>query len=357
LIPDPERRHPERLPAACFQSGRSAYRKPGIMAKSKSSDDNGSFRPAHQVVLTDTIPRLRVLPADEPLPQSAKDFISETRLLVDSIRHWESLLLDDAYFVDGLADQRDDIQGEYIPPGKPFCEYVINALGLQVERLRNVAPRFLPTIPPYAMIPDADGVAGESYCEVALKLGETRWAWIHRATPYTDRKPQFDQAGKLLKDGAVTAALSQDQLGTWNYCRRLAEEAANEMPWFRANLKLPTPDCEKLLNFLAVESRRIKADAGNYLGVTLDDTTKSMKRAGFSQAVLFARMNRRWEIVRQLVEAGDKGLSKVQRKAADPHTSLDSWRQHKEPINNLLAPLQLEIESGELWRLKELSAN
>lgn len=91
-----------------------------------------------------------------------------------------------------------------------------------------------------------------------------------------------------------------------------------------------------------------------YLGISLDDATRSMKRAGFARIVLFGRKNREWEIVRCLVKAGETGLTMPQRIAIDPHVTAVSWRQMKKPIKEAIAPLHLTVERGELWRLKDI---
>lgn len=106
--------------------------------------------------------------------------------------------------------------------------------------------------------------------------------------------------------------------------------------------------------FASVTAQELPArQEGGFLGIRLDDATKSMTRAGFAQPVLFARKPRQWGVVVRLVSAGELGMSAAQRQAVDHLTSPVAWRQLKSPINNSIAPLHLEVESGPVWRLKE----
>lgn len=274
-----------------------------MMAKKKPQESDGdSIRPKHRAVMEFTISMLRVLPRDTPLPMTRNDFFYETRILVHAIAFWDGILNgdDDKQFRE-LADDRDSLEDpKFLDHGRPLCEYVAHALGLLVERLRTAFPAVAPSLPRYGTIPEMSGVCGESYAELVLKLGELRWHWMDKAAPYK-------QVGQ-----EITPVFSKDELDTWTYCRRLAECVADELPWFRQNRNMQEPDCERLLNLLAVEVRRVRPKTprkNKSRNAALVAYAKKRIKAGDT----YQQISAKWNIENSAGTSGDSVRKAVER--------------------------------------------
>lgn len=212
-------------------------------------------RPAYGARLEFTIPMLNLLGADEPLPATVGDLYYETRMMTEAIGYVDRILDD--------GDSRYDADQ---------CDEILHILGWELHRVSRSRPRF--DLPVYTeMIPSFGGVAGDTLCDVTIKIASQRWAWLHKPMPMIS-----------MPDGPV-AKFSSESLGEWEFARQLARCATAELPWIRANWDFPRLNTDELKQLLSVEARRsnVRADTQSF-----SEAVKAV-RCGLTQSLIFAQ--------------------------------------------------------------------
>lgn len=129
-------------------------------------------------------------------------------------------------------------------------------------------------------------------------------------------------------------------------CERIAEETKDCGQWRHE---------ENLANCQVEETAAIPTmplgDAAAFLGLRLDEKTRSLFREGFDLPAVFSGRPEQWPALRKLVLAGEKGLNASQRREIEDK-SADAWRQVKGNLNNSLGPIGICITAGRIWRLE-----
>ncbi len=94
--------------------------------------------------------------------------------------------------------------------------------------------------------------------------------------------------------------------------------------------------------------------AGGYLGLSIDDSTESLRREGFERPLLYSNKSEQWNVIMKLVPAGSNGLSVQDRKRIEGKAS-GTWRTLMRDMNRHLSALNVKITNVDrVWRLVDL---